>query len=294
MLNMRKCRWIPTGRYLHTAENKSSSISGLHNILKSDPLQKGELVILHGLFGAKQNWKSLTKAWKTQQLDAVALDLRNHGDSPWFQSHDYPSMSDDLHRWMNFHSLKTCSLLGHSMGGKVAMHYALEYPSNVDKLVVVDMAPVNSVSPGHASLFDFYCAQMIRIQEAKLKSKTEADHLLQSSIPEPAIRQFLLTNFKKEPGQDHLTCRVNLSVIATHLSEIWKFPFHDSNRVFDKPTLFIGGSRADYIKPEHHRLIHKFFPKARIEYLDTGHWVHAEKPKEFLKLVTEFVKKSAS
>ncbi|KAI9144913.1 Alpha/Beta hydrolase protein [Paraphysoderma sedebokerense] len=269
------------------------------------------LVILHGLFGSKQNWSSLSKSLSKQlNTDVCALDLRNHGDSTHSEIMDYESMANDVVRWMNEMSGKTklgqkgkWIVMGHSMGGKVAMEVALRSSGkldhedsnkskvSVDRLVVVDMAPVDMIL---SSAFPKYIEVMQQIEEAGVKKQSEADHIMKNVIPEPSIRHFLLTNLKRPTStstHSPLKFRIPLSTIARSLPSLGSFPLKSSNMTYTKPTLFLGGSKSDYIRPSMKNDILKLFPNATMEWIDgAGHWVHSERPGEFVKAVTEFLK----
>ncbi len=157
------------------------------------------------------------------------------------------------------------------MGGKLAMYFALCYPDKVNKLIVVDMAPVHHVSALQSSLFALYCQEMLKVQKSNVQSKTEADLILKQSIPELSIRQFLLTNLKKSPN-GHWQFRINLPILQQYLSRLWEFPIPQRGMTFDKKVLFIAGSKANYITSQHHELIYSFFPNATIDSIDAGHW----------------------
>ncbi|KAF9404425.1 hypothetical protein BGZ94_004190 [Podila epigama] len=244
------------------------------------------IVIMHGLFGSKQNWKALSKALATRlNTDVVTLDLRNHGESEHAADHDYPHMASDVVRFMQEQSLEKPIVIGHSMGGKVAMNLALRNQSLLDRIVVVDMAPVKVKL---SSEFAKYVVAMKEIQKANVQKQSEADAIMKKCVDDLGVRQFLLTNLKRNASGDGYSFRVPIETLGDSLEKLGQFDFVPGKDRFDGKTLFIRGGRSGYIKEREMGLIKDFFPQARIETLDTGHWVHAEKPEEFLKLVTEF------
>ncbi|KAJ1992628.1 hypothetical protein H4R33_000954 [Dimargaris cristalligena] len=228
------------------------------------------LVILHGLFGSKQNWQSLGRAM-AQRLgcDVYALDLRNHGESPHATPMTLEAMAQDVSYWLKEEGLSSIALLGHSMGGKVAMTMALNHPAAIEQLIVADMAPV---AVPLSSTFAGYIRAMQHAEAQNPTSKRMADQLLQADIPELPIRQFLLTNYKPKQPQPGYTCRVPLDVLATALPNLGEFDADQPGAVFPRPTLFIAGSRSDYIKPEYRPTIARLFPRSLVEYIDAGHW----------------------
>ncbi|KAJ3105939.1 hypothetical protein HDU97_007285 [Phlyctochytrium planicorne] len=252
------------------------------------------LVILHGLFGSKQNWRSLSKAL-AQRLESrvIAVDLRNHGESPHSPIHTFDAMGDDLRLLLKDLKIDHANLMGHSMGGKTAMHYALSYQEQINKLVVVDIAPSLQRL---TSVFGNYVKQMKKIDQAKVRKPAEADSILSETIKESrqkelSVRQFILTNLKESPDGT-LKFRVNLDALGRSLDEdISGFPIGSTGVTYDRDTLFIRGTRADYIPPKSKVDIDRLFPKAKIVDIDAGHWVHAEKPEEFVTTIIDFLKR---
>lgn len=246
--------------------------------------QEPPLLILHGLFGSKQNWSSLGKRLSaTTGRDVYALDQRNHGTSPHSSEHSLHSLAEDVRGFMRDHSFPKVSLIGHSMGGKVAMALALDSPSLLERLVVVDMAPIDyhrSSSGGSSTeLFRSYCRAMSEVDSAGVTSASQADKLLAKTIPELSIRQFLLTNLKKLDSKDDphakpkMVFRINLKVLEASLGNLWGFPYSkESVQPNNVESLFIAGSQANYVRQQDHPIIRQFFPRASIEYLDAGHW----------------------
>ncbi|TPX64755.1 hypothetical protein SpCBS45565_g05680 [Spizellomyces sp. 'palustris'] len=179
-------------------------------------------------------------------------------------------MAADLDEFLETHQLDNVNLIGHSMGGKAAaMHYALSHPERLNHLIVVDMSPTNR---NLTSEFGSYIEAMHKVEKAKVKNQSEADKILAESINSLPIRQFILTNLKKAPGETSMKFRINLPALEQSLEKLWEFPFEGSGKTYDGPALFIAGARAGYITQSTHPVIKTFFPNAEITALDTGHW----------------------
>ncbi|KAJ3259414.1 hypothetical protein HK103_002340 [Boothiomyces macroporosus] len=227
-------------------------------VIKNPPL-----VILPGLFGSKQNWTSLSKSLtKKLNSEVFALDLRNHGDSPHTALHSYDLMALDVQEFIK--PLGPVNLMGHSMGGKVSMYVALDEPQLLNKLVVVDVSPLPIKS---GSLFKQYIKEMISLAELGITSVKQADEFLARTIPELAVRQFLLTNLKQDEGDYKF--RINLEALNDAIDSVWGF---DRTGTYTGDTLFIQGTRSDYIKDEDYPEITKLFPNSEFAKIDAGHW----------------------
>lgn len=238
------------------------------------------MVIMHGVFGSSDNWLTQSKML-SQHYRVMSLDLRNHGQSPHDNTFDYPSMANDLMLFIKEHKLESPIVVGHSMGGKVAMNFAVAHPDMLEKLIVVDISP-RPYKLEHYVIMDGLKAIPIE----RITSRTEADEALTPFVPEPDVRQFLLKNLQRKP-EGGFTWKINLPVIDKNLSNIGldlQFPGK-----FEKPTLFVRGGRSKYVRDEDMTRIKEVFPKAELETLDTGHWVQAEKPKEFVDLVLRWL-----
>ncbi|KLO13035.1 alpha/beta-hydrolase [Schizopora paradoxa] len=260
---------------------------------KPDPTTTPPLMILHGLFGSKRNWHSLAKAFAKQLNRPVyALDLRNHGDSPHGEPMDYTTMANDVIHFCNQNSLRSIHLLGHSMGGKVAMALALDQDRPRDllsSLVVADISPIRGkISPE----FQRYADGMIELEKLGVKSRKEAFDKLAEYEEDISVRQFLLTNLATTLPQAPLKFKIPLDIINDAISNIGWFPYEPGDVTWDGPTLFMRGSRSNYIKLKHMDLIKQFFPRMSLETLDASHWLHAERPKDFLDAITQFIDKS--
>ena len=232
------------------------------------------LLIAHGLFGSARNWGAIARRLSATRR-VVAVDMRNHGDSPRDDAHDYPSMADDLAeaiegRW---------DVLGHSMGGKAAMMLALTRPDKVGRLVVADIAPVS-----YAHTQAHLVAAMQALDLDGVGTRAEADAALAAHVETPAVRAFLLQSLDVREKRWTL----NLAVLGREMAKILSFPETDGR--FDGPALFLTGALSDYVRPEHHDRIRALFPDARFVEIDgAGHWLHAEKPREFAAAVTAFL-----
>jgi esterase len=243
------------------------------------------LLVMHGLFGSLGNW-----SWHCRQLSkdfaVYGLDLRNHGASPHSDEMDYTHMAQDVLEFMDDHGIARAHLLGHSMGGKVAMQVALSAPQRVERLVVADIAPV-TYRGEHDDIF----AGLLAIDLAALQSRTEADHILAPYEPDELVRQFLLTNLMKNPeGGFHW--RINLPVLQSNYERLREKPA--ATGPFEGPTLFVKGALSNYITEQHRDDILARFPRARTKVImHTGHWLHAEKPETFYRIVLQFLKPDA-
>lgn len=276
----------------HIAERVVDLASETYMPANCDP--GGPLIILHGLFGSKQNWRSLMKQFGNSLKRRIyTLDLRNHGTSPHSPVWDYETMATDVVQFMVQNRCKNdVTLLGHSMGGKVAMATALSpllqehLPTALARLVVVDIAP----GAGRISdEFRSYITAMQAVEDAQVKSKKEADPILEQYEKDVAVRQFLLTNLVADKHGSHF--RIPLHFLRDGVDEIGKFPYPpDGKHTWNGRALFIKGEKSKYINHRNIPLIEKYFPNSKLESLDTGHWVHSEKPHEFLEMVTKFVR----
>jgi pimeloyl-ACP methyl ester carboxylesterase len=239
------------------------------------------LLVLHGLFGSARNWQSIARRLG-ERRHVFALDLRNHGGAPWAATMTYPEMAADVLRFLDDRGYPRAAVLGHSMGGKVAMTLALDWPRRVERLMVADIAPV-TYTHTHAP----YVAAMLRANLSGVTRRGEVDEQLAAAVPEPALRSFLLQNLAMEHGQ--FRWRINLEAIGDAMASLIGFP-DPGQRQYTGPALFIGGGASDYITPELAPVIARSFPAARIEMVpDAGHWVHAEKPDLFTDLVEGFL-----
>lgn len=239
------------------------------------------IVILHGLFGSGDNW--MTQAKLLGEVYSVyAVDLRNHGNSPHAGQFSYAEMAEDVHEFLLKNIHEPCVIIGHSMGGKVAMKVASLYPELVRCLIVVDIVP-KGYPLNHQHIMDALRAMQTDI----LISRQEADEILSKSVAEPEVRQFLLKNLSRN-SSGGFTWKMNLAAISEHRAEIFGDPMDDQS--YSGPVLFLFGRRSDYFKAGDESRINFYFPNNQIQFLDTGHWVQAEKLFEFVELVLNFLK----
>lgn len=243
--------------------------------------QGAPLVLLHGLFGAGQNWGAVRKAL-APRFRVLTPDLRNHGASPRAAAMAYDVMAQDIADTLDAAGIARAAVFGHSMGGKAAMAFALAHPQRVERLVVADIAPVRypPVLRGHV-------AAMQAIPLRPGLTRREADAALSASIPEAGIRAFLLQNLRFEA--DPPEWRLGLPEIAASMPAIEDAPPTGGGR-YDGPVLVLDGERSHYILPEHHAVFRALFPQARFATVaGAGHWVHAENPQGFLAAVESFL-----
>ena len=247
--------------------------------------QSGEghpLLILHGLFGSLENWRTLSKIF-SRSFQVFALDQRNHGRSPHSNEFSYPVMVEDLREFMEEQELPSAHLIGHSMGGKTAMLFAATYPDLVDKLVVVDIAP-KAYARGHDDVFH----TLLSLDLSTLRSRQEADVAMAKTMPDLALRQFLLKNLDREETGS-FRWRIALHEIHANYPEMIKELGLGQHR-FVQPALFIRGAKSDYIKDSDIPSLKSIFPQAQVTTIpNTGHWVHAEAPQEFARAVLDFL-----
>ncbi len=240
------------------------------------------VLILHGLFGFSDNWQTIAKGLAEEYL-VVTPDLRNHGRSPHVPTHSYPEMAEDLRLFMEEKWMFHAAVVGHSMGGKVAMQLALTHPDMVEKLVVVDMEP-GPADDNHSDIID----ALLGLDLSKMTLRSEAEAYFLERIPDFGTRQFLLKNITRE-DDGTFTWKMNLPVLWKHYSDI--LAAVTSPHPFEKPTLFVRGSRSDYVKDSDWEKAKLLFPNAELITIEgAGHWVHADKPKELLEVLKAFLK----
>ena len=246
------------------------------------------LLILHGLLGSLTNW-----TWHSRRLAehfaVYGIDLRNHGGSPHADGMSFPLMAQDVVDFMDDQGIAEAHILGHSMGGKVAMQLAMDHPERVKRLVIADIAPVKygGARGEHDEIFDGLCALDLRT----LTSRTEAGKQLAAWVDDEVVRQFLLSNLERD-GDGGFAWRINLPVLRDSYPAMRDKPSGDG--VFDGEVLFIRGDLSDYINATHREETLRHFPRATIKTLmQAGHWLHAEKPETFNRLVLDFLSDSS-
>jgi esterase len=240
------------------------------------------LTILHGLFGSGRNWAGIARHLAACHR-VIALDLRNHGASPWAAAMDYRELAEDVHATLQALGYSRYALIGHSMGGKTAMVAALAHGDAVERLVVVDIAPV-AYPPHHQG----YVRAMRGLDLRGLSRRSEADARLAGDVPDAAERAFLIQNLVFDDGRPRW--RLNLAAIERAMPQLAGFPTMPPSVRYDGPVLFVAGGRSDYLRPGHEGEIRRLFPSASIARIaGAGHWLHAERPQAFLDLVEPFL-----
>ncbi len=240
------------------------------------------LVILHGLFGSSNNWNGLAKRLG-DFFSVFTLDLRNHGHSPHDPVHTYPAMAGDVVEFLNQESLRSVYLLGHSMGGKVAMEVALAFPSLVRKLVVVDMSPGE-----HPLQHDGILDALRSIRLSDFTSRTAIDLFLKLRIPDDRVRSFLLTNIRRADDGTY-SWLLNLEALDSNRSSL-AAPLK-GGREYPGPTLFVRAEQSEYVREDDRPLIARMFPRVEVQTIaGSGHWVHADAPETFLSVVRTFLR----
>lgn len=250
----------------------------LHSTIKGEGKP---LLILHGYFGMSDNWKTLGNLF-SKDYQVHLIDQRNHGRSFHADAFNYELLAQDLYSYTQYHQLENIYLVGHSMGGKTAMLFAVNYPNLVDKLIIVDISP-KSYQPHHNAIL----AGLNSVDFSVHNSRKLVDEQLSNYISELGVRQFLLKNvYWKEKGV--LDYRFNLKSLTENNVEVGK-PL-PQNTSFMKPTLFLKGEKSDYILSDEQMIIDNHFLENKvIEISKAGHWLHAENPKDFYKEVCVFL-----
>lgn len=251
-------------------------------ILHSQILGEGKpLLILHGYFGMSDNWRTLGNQF-AEDYEVHLIDQRNHGRSFHADEFNYEVLAEDLYNYIQHHKLENIFLIGHSMGGKTAMLFAVTYPELVDKLIVVDISP-RAYEPHHNAIL----AGLNSVDFSKQNTRRLVDDQIKKYIPEMGVRQFLLKNVYWA-AKGVLDYRFNLKSLTDNNPEVGKAL--SQNTKFTKPSLFLKGEKSDYITENESLIINTHFPNHKIiEINKAGHWLHAENPKDFYKEVRNFL-----
>lgn len=238
------------------------------------------LVILHGLFGTLDNWQTVAKQW-ARERQVVLVDLPNHGRSPHVDAADYAMQAQALAAFLSEQWMHEVDLLGHSMGGKVAMRYALSYPDRVRKLVVVDMAP-RRYAPGHLDIL----SAMAGVPLGEAVTRSEIDARLAERIADPGVRLFLMKNLARKP-RGGFRWKLNLEVLTRDYEQLLAAV---DGTPWSGEALFIRGADSDYVREPDWREIARLFPGAQSSTIaGAGHWVHADRPGELVESVSAFL-----
>jgi len=230
------------------------------------------LLIVHGLFGSARNWGVLAKRF-SQTRRVVVVDMRNHGFSDWADTHSYHDMADDLAKVLD----EPADILGHSMGGKAAIVLALTKPDRVNRLIVADIAPVTYT---HTQQDPIDAMRAVDLEQVTSRN----DAKVQLADLEPGVDDFLLQSLDLKEKR----WRLNLDVLAAEMDKIIGFP--DVSGIFHGPTLFLSGGDSDYVTRDQRPVIKSLFPQAKFARIPgAGHWLHAQKPREFEAAVSTFL-----
>ncbi|KAL1889467.1 hypothetical protein Cpir12675_005775 [Ceratocystis pirilliformis] len=286
--------------YFHTSTAKTGPIATLFENVPTvqlsfeiqhppNPLREPRpIVMMHGLFGCKKNNRTISKVLARELRRPVYnIDLRNHGDSPHADRHDYISLAADVHAFISHLEMDKPTIIGHSMGAKTAMTLALAAPDAITDAILVDNSPLDQAL---GSDFAKYIQIMELIERSNVMTRSEADTILAPYEPSLPIRQFLLQNLYRPTHGASFKFRNPLAVLAKSLNHMGDFPFKTPREArFKKPSLFVRGTKSSYVPDEVIPLIGDFFPRFRMVDINAGHWVISESPAEFKDAVVEFL-----
>jgi esterase len=241
------------------------------------------VIILHGLFGSLDNWQTVSRKL-SEHFSVYIVDQRNHGASPHSDVFNYQVMAEDLLEFMDLYDLHRAHLLGHSMGGKTAMQFALSHPERTEKLIVADIAP-KAYPPWHVPIFE----ALLSLDLSRYRSRKEVGDALETAIPDAQLRQFLLKNLAMNPDGSY-RWKINLEGIYTNYSAL-SGELEAGGNTFQGPTLFIRGELSDYILDSDEIVIRQIFPMVQFYTIqNAAHWLHAEKPIEFTNIAISFLR----
>ena len=239
------------------------------------------MVVLHGLFGSARNWHTIAMRLAVR-FRVFTVDLRNHGESPWTPTMSFADMADDLAAFIADHDLTDAVVVGHSLGGKAAMLFALRDANLVEQLVVIDIAPVR-----YRHDYRDYVDAMQALDLHRIHRRSEADAALAAAIADAPLRRFLVQNLAT--GPKGLVWKINLQAIHRSMAELLDFPYV-ADWEFAGRTLFVSGEQSDYIQPQHQGRIFALFPQAEFAVIkDAGHRVHVDQPERFVDRLLEFL-----
>ncbi|CAH0595412.1 unnamed protein product [Chrysodeixis includens] len=270
-----------------------SALDLAYKVYGPSPTSGTPILVLHGLLGSKRNWNNVcNQLTASMNTSVIAVDARNHGDSPHDSSHTYLELASDVSKLITSLSLNSAVLIGHSMGGRTGMALALTEPSKVEKLVVVDITPV--ARELRRDYFPKLMTVMKSVSFEGLDTVQKARDAVKTKITESGLIKgtdqmfYIFMNIGQEKDGS-FKWRCNVDALINNFDEVASFP-DLSGKTYEGPTLFVGGQESDHIPPDDITAIQKLFPKAQLQYVSgAGHNVHAEKPKEFLNLVIPFL-----
>lgn len=242
------------------------------------------LIILHGLFGSLDNWITLGRKY-AEQFTVYLVDQRNHGKSPHYDEMNFNLMANDLSELMDHEGIETAVLLGHSMGGKTVLSFVNAYPEKIEKAIVADIAP-REYQPGHNAIIE----ALQSLDMETLKTRQEAEEALSQKVEEYGVRQFLLKNIKRKK-EGGFEWKMNLNgIVDSYQHIIAEVPINDQ---FDRPILFLKGENSNYITDDDEQQIFSAFINADVQTIaNSGHWLHADNPKEFFEVSLDFILKA--
>ena len=253
----------------------------LNTLSYGNSTQLPDLLIVHGLYGSARNWSVISKRMSDSRR-VIAVDQRNHGDSPWFDTHSYLDMAQDLAQVVE-HNGAPMDIVGHSMGGKAVMILALTRPDLVKRLLVADIAPV---AYGHDQ--SQYIQAMQSIDLTHMEKRSEVAQALSKHVTDPALQSF----FTQSLDLGNKRWKLNLDVLQRDMNHVLGFP--EVTGSFDKPTLFLSGANSQYVLPDHRPKIKALFPNAVFAKIpNAGHWLHAEQPRAFEQTLSVFFNEPA-
>jgi pimeloyl-ACP methyl ester carboxylesterase len=258
------------------------SDAGLHTTTIGE--HGSPIVFLHGLFGQGKNWTQIAKALAPDHR-SVLVDLPHHGRSPWAEHFDFLEIADQVADSLVAHGPVT--LVGHSLGGKVAMVLALRHRELVERLCIVDVSPV---AYGTGDEFAGYIEAMQGLDLGSLQQRSDAEGALEAAVPNPTVRGFLLQNLRREG--ESWRWQVNLDVLGAELAELTDWPEEQLTGAspYDGPVLWVSGARSDYVREEYAAAMDRWFPhNRRVTLKNAGHWVHSEQPEVFVEVLRQFV-----
>lgn len=240
------------------------------------------VIILHGFFASARNWRGIATRL-AQKYHVYVLNMRNHGSSPRHPEMDYPTMAADILAFMDDRGLQRATLLGHSMGGKAAMWFALVHPERIDQLLIADIAPVN-----YQHRFDRTIRALLDLPLDRINNRKQAEAILADAVPDLSYRRFLLQNLALSDGK--YFWKVDLEIFQQSAPAIVAFPDVQGVAPYRGDVLFMTGSDSKFIVPDHVDAVNALFPKAQLETIpDAGHWLHVDAPAVFTTLVEDYV-----
>jgi len=255
------------------------------------------MIILHGLYGSSDNWVSIGKAF-AEKFEVFLIDQRNHGNSPHTKEHNYVALRNDLHDFMETQAIEKAVILGHSMGGKTAMYFAVAWPEKVQSLIVVDISPLPyksvtrpvSQSLDHLNIIN----AMFSVDFSEVKTREDVNRMLSETLPSEKLRQFLLKNVHRNKEDSRYNWKLNIQTLHDQLPKIMDGldpkDFMNGNGMTGFPVLFIKAEKSGYIGEEDISAIKTIFPMAEMVIIPgADHWVHVEQPELLIKTISYFV-----